>query len=92
MSHMAIADLNFVESAFPTAESITGGRGRVTPKVSTAVATDTDTRATTYASIEGDYLSGFSLNVYARGSAAAASASAASIGGQAYAEAYADAG
>lgn len=92
MSQMAIADLNFFESALPTVNNIMGGRARITPKVTTAVATDTDTRATTYASIQGDYLSGFSLNIFARGSAAAASASAVSIGGQAYAEAHADAG
>jgi len=80
MTHLAITDLNFLERLSPST-AIVGGR--ITPRISTASATGSDTRLTTSASVGGDLTTGFRLNLVARGSAAAAQASAVSIGGTA---------
>lgn len=86
MTHFAITDLNFLESLSPMTSIV--GSGRITPRISTAAATGADTRLTTSASVSGDLKTGFKLNVYATGSAAAAQASAASIGGTATASVF----
>lgn len=85
MTHLAITDLNFLESLSPSTAMV---GGRITPRVSTALDTDADTRLTTSARVTGDLTTGFRLNASARGSAAAAQASAASIGGTATATVY----
>lgn len=93
MSHFSIFDLNFIEPFVAGNYQIQGGRmGRITPTVSTDVATAIDTRATTRSRVSGNLTDGFQTSTYSRGSAAAASAAAVSIGGTATATAYADAG
>ncbi|MBF2001466.1 MAG: hypothetical protein IGS50_17660 [Synechococcales cyanobacterium C42_A2020_086] len=90
MSRVAITDLHFVEAVSCEPVLMGGGR-RITPRVSTAAATASDTLLITHASVEGNLLSGFKTKRFARGSAAAAAAAAVSIGGTASAEAYASA-
>jgi hypothetical protein len=92
MHGLIINDLTFLDRA--SSPKIFGARAtrRITPTVSTAAATGADTRATTFASIDGDLLTGFRFNVRARGSAASAQASAVSIGGTATANVIVSAG
>lgn len=96
MGQLRILNLNCFEICDRDHNHLTGGY-RITPsietpRISTAVATGSDTRLTTFASREGNLIEGFRSNIYARGSAASAASSAASINGQAYAEVYVSAG
>ncbi|MBE7384737.1 MAG: hypothetical protein F6J95_025400 [Leptolyngbya sp. SIO1E4] len=94
MSQLKVTDLDFYQCECLPEASISGGRmtRRITPRVSTAAATALDTSITANADVSGDLVNGFRINRIARGSAASAAASATSIGGQASAFAFADAG
>ncbi|MBW4647670.1 MAG: hypothetical protein KME06_03080 [Kastovskya adunca ATA6-11-RM4] len=89
MTQLKIADINFCETVLQEEGGITGGR--ITPRVFTAAATASDTFLDARANRSGDLASGFTLNLFGRGSAASAAASAVSLGGQASANAYANA-
>ena len=87
MSQLVIADLSFLDT-LPETE-INGSRRR--SRVSTAAVTDADTRARTFARIEGDFESGFRITLFADSGAASAAAAAVSIGGRAEVYAFAQA-
>jgi hypothetical protein len=89
MTRLNIVDINFFETVLQEESGIIGGR--ITPRVSTAAATATDTFLERRAIRSGDLASGFDLKLFGRGSAASAAASSASIGGTASASAYANA-
>jgi hypothetical protein len=106
MSRLSITDLVFLEwpacepgpctvvspaTGSPNPSAIIGGR-RLTPSVSTAVATGVATRTTTFVGVGGNAANGFAINTRVRGSAAAAQASAVSIGGVALAGVFVSAG
>lgn len=94
MSPLKVTDLDFCQPVGLQKSGVTGGRRipRITPRVSTAAATASDTTLTAMVVVEGDLANGFSISRVARGSAASAAASATSLGGQASAFAFADAG
>jgi hypothetical protein len=96
MGQLRILNLNCFEICDRNNGYLTGGYritpSIATPRISTAAATDSDTKLTTFAGREGNLIEGFRTNIYARGSAASAASAAVSINGQAYAEAYANAG
>lgn len=90
MSQLKVEDLNFCQPEARQEADIVGGR--ITPGVSTAADTALDTRLERSAVVDGNLQNGFSLNRFARGSAASAAASAVSLGGRAFAFASAEAG